>query len=218
MTLARPAPGIALIVLALGAGAASLRCTLLVDTGDLAGGAPLPDGGSSGSSGSSGGPDSSTPGEDGATPTPVVDAGSGVWPVNNHTYRVILRPGGIKYAAAKQQAVDDHHGYLATITSDEENLFVSALIARTDGALSGKNGPWIGAEQPATITNPSEGWTWVTGEAWGYTAWYPGEPNDKDEKENRINIFTTEKTRMTWGDFTETSDDSVPSFLVEIDP
>ena len=55
-------------------------------------------------------------------------------------------------------------GYLATITSAEENAFVFALI-RDNPALwahrpSGNSfGPWIGGYQPAGSSEPADGWT-----------------------------------------------------------
>jgi len=60
-------------------------------------------------------------------------------------------------------------GHLATLTSQEENDFVYTNLAVPSPYI-----PWIGATDEA-----AEGvWTWVTGEPWEYTKWYPGEPNN----------------------------------------
>ena len=62
--------------------------------------------------------------------------------------------------------------YLATITSQEENNFVSDLIAPLGHV-------WLGGYQPPNESNPSSNWTWVTGETFSYTNWdLPYEPND----------------------------------------
>jgi hypothetical protein len=37
---------------------------------------------------------------------------------------------------------------------------------------------WLGGSQAAATGNPEDDWTWTTGEAWEYTNWAPGEPND----------------------------------------
>ena len=60
-------------------------------------------------------------------------------------------------------------GYLATITSQDENDFVwNALVLN-----QGVDNPWLGGFQPAGTAEPLDGWEWVTGEAWIYTNWHP---------------------------------------------
>ena len=61
-------------------------------------------------------------------------------------------------------------GYLATATSLEENNFIATLGASTSA--------YFGGFQPPGTAEPAEGWEWVSGEAWSFTAWGPGEPND----------------------------------------
>ena len=40
-------------------------------------------------------------------------------------------------------------------------------------------GPWLGGYQdPADTPAADANWNWVTGESWGYTDWYPGNPDD----------------------------------------
>lgn len=65
-------------------------------------------------------------------------------------------------------------GYLATITSQEENDFIYSNLATTSPQV-----PWLGATDEV-----EEGvWRWVTGETWSYTNWYPGEPNNFCEED-----------------------------------
>jgi len=69
-----------------------------------------------------------------------------------------------------------YEGHLATITSASENLWLTATFGGDALHLH-----WIGAYQPPGSPEPDGGWTWVTGETWDYTNWFPpGEPNDRD--------------------------------------
>lgn len=68
-------------------------------------------------------------------------------------------------------------GYnLATITSQEEQNFLDSNIFSNDYLYQAF---WAGGYQDPITTNlPNLNWTWVTGEAWSYTNWLNGEPND----------------------------------------
>ena len=57
-------------------------------------------------------------------------------------------------------------GHLATITSAEEQAFIESLSSEHIGL-------WIGGYR-----DDAHNWYWVTGEAWGYTNWGEGEPNN----------------------------------------
>jgi len=63
--------------------------------------------------------------------------------------------------------------YLATITSAVEQSFISSNVF---GSLGGEY--WIGGYQNPIAPPANANWHWVTGEAWGYTNWSSGEPND----------------------------------------
>lgn len=96
------------------------------------------------------------------------------WSGNGHYYQAVSAPAGISWFAAQADAVSKG-GYLATIASAEENDFVFSLIDApeywifyADGWTSG---PWLGGYQPEGSPEPDGGWTWVTGEPWGYTHW-----------------------------------------------
>jgi hypothetical protein len=63
---------------------------------------------------------------------------------------------------------------LATITSLAEQSWLDSNLF---GSLEGEY--WIGGSQnPLGETVPTAGWEWVTSEAWSYTNWAAGEPND----------------------------------------
>jgi hypothetical protein len=84
------------------------------------------------------------------------------------------------------------NGYLATITSDAENQFVFQLINNQDtfwvrdSCGGSNNGPWIGGSDIAT-----EGqWEWITGEAFTYENWKPGQPDNAGGGENCLHFWT----------------------------
>ena len=86
------------------------------------------------------------------------------WTGNGHWYEVFVVPEPISWPDA-QAAAEDMGGYLATLTSAEENQFVFDLVCAA-GAWTHPaefaEGPWLGASDAA-----EEGvWQWVTGEPW----------------------------------------------------
>jgi hypothetical protein len=65
-----------------------------------------------------------------------------------------------------------HH--LATITNAAEQTFLNSSIF-----VSFRGECWLGGYQnPIDTKVTTANWTWVTGEAWFYTNWNGGEPND----------------------------------------
>jgi hypothetical protein len=76
-----------------------------------------------------------------------------------------------------------YKGYLATITSPEENSWIIenilSTISTSDTCL------WLGGYQLEGYDNPSEGWRWITGETWSWTNWNKGEPNDDSDYNER---------------------------------
>src|SRR5688572_30186585 len=106
---------------------------------------------------------------------------------NGHYYQVVLQPGVTwedAKTAAEQSTFNGVHGYLATITSPEEDQLIENL--RIQAAPGGYNAVWVGGSQTAGSTGPTAGWHWVNGEGpiattlaeGGYSNWQPGEPND----------------------------------------
>lgn len=105
---------------------------------------------------------------------------------NGHYYEAVLSTGDWNAANAAAQAAG---GYLVTITSSAENNFVRSLIDSSYYFLDGANneeGPWLGGLEIGGINN---NWGWVTGEAFSYTNWAPGEPSNGGGTEDRIQFF-----------------------------
>lgn len=125
--------------------------------------------------------------------------------------------------AAGSSIGDDSVGYLATITSIEEQSFVSQGLLPVGGRH--KNQVWIGGMQ-ATVPDqaPNQDWGWVrpsviTPESWDYANWAPGEPNDDngDASERYLAMWVHYYRdgfdhRGTWND--EDLSASVPSPII----
>jgi hypothetical protein len=116
------------------------------------------------------------------------------WGTNGHWYERVSTQtaglGGITWDDARAAAAAAG-GYLATVTSAEENLFLSTTEGlgweqdqwgtKFDNLL---HYHWIGCAQvPPGEETPGKGWTWVTGEAFAYVNWADGEPNDSPDPE-----------------------------------
>ncbi len=67
-----------------------------------------------------------------------------------------------------QQLAHQVHGEMVSITSQAENDFLKSAFYANTGFY------WIGARRT------SGSWSWISGEAWSFTAWAPGEPNGGD--------------------------------------
>ncbi len=150
---------------------------------------------------------------------------SSVWSsgpgANGHGYALYSASGGITWDAAQAYA-GSIGGYLATPTSSAENTFIymSLGIAGNnnvwflDGGSNNQIGPWLGGFQPAGSSEPAGGWQWVTGEAWSYTTWSPGEPNNTAGLENRLHFLGNNATRNSnWNDAAQSS--AIRGFVVE---
>jgi hypothetical protein len=131
------------------------------------------------------------------------------WPVaaggNGHLYEAVSVPEAITWTAASQ-AAEAAGGYLATITSQEENDFVFNLV---DDEIywhwngNAGEGPWLGGYQLDGASEPDGGWVWVTGEPLSYTNWDVVQPNNKYINENRIHFFGGDVGQTpvaTWND------------------
>ncbi|MFO0838082.1 MAG: thrombospondin type 3 repeat-containing protein [Phycisphaerae bacterium] len=105
----------------------------------------------------------------------AVPFGPVVNPANGHGYLRIDVNAGITWTASDAAATAMNYlggpGHLATITSAAEQSFVVAN-------LGARRGLWLGGIQPPGSPEPAGGWTWNTGEAWSYSIWSGGEPNE----------------------------------------
>lgn len=115
--------------------------------------------------------------------------GPAFFPDNGHYYDVILHPEGIDWYAAAAEARSLSHagliGHLATITSAEENDFITANLM----PWSPEKFYWLGGYQPEGSSEPAGGWQWVTGEPWSYSNWNPGEPNNARGDEDFLEVY-----------------------------
>lgn len=100
-------------------------------------------------------------------------------PANEHYYAVVRVRGGMTPATAEAnarnlRAPNGKPGYLATITSQAEwNWVKQKLLPPLNGATA-----LLGGKQTPLASEPGGGWTWTTGEAWSYTDWRPGQPDN----------------------------------------
>jgi hypothetical protein len=108
-----------------------------------------------------------------------------LWSGNGHYYDVVEGStkmswekardwaSGLTYTDASGQLFK---GYLATITSSQEDNFIASLhFTQTNYLLGGYQTP---ATDEATSDEKKADWHWVTGEKWQYTDWKSGEPNN----------------------------------------
>jgi hypothetical protein len=112
--------------------------------------------------------------------TPVLGAVPVLNDVDGHLYDAIAVDGGINWTDARAAAEGMGSGacqaYLASITSADENAFILANFSSVAPMIG--SGYWIGGYQPAETTPADAGWTWVSGEAFGYADWSAGQPDD----------------------------------------
>lgn len=143
---------------------------------------------------------------------------------NGHFYGVRLVSGGIHWDAAYREAKLSG-GYLATITSEEENDFITNFIVNNPNCWvvnpNGQDtGPWIGGYQPVGSPEPNGNWQWVTGETFGYTKWAGGIPSDSmgDDKvgESRLHLTRDNDLKCYWNDFPVTK--TTIAYIIEIEP
>jgi len=110
------------------------------------------------------------------------------WEVNGHYYETI--DGTFTWYEAKDLAGSlsclGIQGHLATITSAEENLWITNNL----GGLPALDGRWLGGYQLPGSSEPDGGWTWITDEPWDYTCWRSGEPGDQFDGEDFLSIHS----------------------------
>ena len=139
---------------------------------------------------------------------------------STHSYEAVAVPSGIAWTEANA-AANAAGGYLATITSQEENDFVFALIdaeafwhLRPNGILAG---PWLGGQQPDGSAEPDGGWEWVTGEAFSFVNWSSGEPDNMFGTQDRIHFGEMVGTRVSTWDDAEAGDSHLQGYVIEYD-
>jgi len=111
------------------------------------------------------------------------DGGNGHWyewvQINTTCYQALADAQGMGWEGMP--------GYLATITSAEEEAFVESFfppVSPPDFRC------FIGGYQLEGSVEPAGGWTWITGETWGYSNWGTNEPSDYPGGEWILEIAT----------------------------
>ena len=150
----------------------------------------------------------------------VLEAAPVEWPVgdggNGHYYEVVVVDPAITWGDAKTEAENTSYlgvaGHLATITSAEENDSVTELMA---GVVVEA---WVGGEQLPDSEEPDEGWTWITGELWDYDNWRSGEPNDNNDNESVLEVYSSDHPPYpsVWNDMSP--EDLMNAYVVEYTP
>lgn len=97
--------------------------------------------------------------------------------VNKHLYSVIDK--AMSFDSAKAYC-ENLGGHLVTITSSDEQQFISNIL-KSNGGLGDY---WIGA----TDSGQEGTWKWITNENFSYSNWNSGEPNNSGGNENYASI------------------------------
>lgn len=135
-----------------------------------------------------------------------------------HYYEIVSSPG-IDWLSAESAAEAltylGAQGYLATITSFEEDQFLDALRGSAMDL-------WVGGFQsPGSTLGAGDNWTWVNGEGSFpgnnlgpvYANWLPGEPNDFYGAGSEQYLTIAHDGAFGWND--EGSINNVSGFVVE---
>ena len=125
---------------------------------------------------------------------------------NGHYYFLYENTNVASYNDALEYCINNG-GYLATITSQEENDFVYSYIKRL-----GCESAYFGLSNASSEGN----WQWCTGENLSYTAWHSGEPNTENSNEDYA-MFYYKYNDGSWndGDFGESTINGGNSFICE---
>lgn len=129
-------------------------------------------------------------------------------PANGHYYLLVVLPTPISWQqaseAARNSSLHGMPGYLATITTEQENNFVRRRIYNAVARPSHYS-IWLGGfKLPTSDTSPpKQGWRWVTGEPWKFTYWAKGEPNNAGGTEDRL--IADGQRSCTWNDLRESA-------------
>lgn len=76
-------------------------------------------------------------------------------------------------------------GHLATVTSAEENEIIMSMLKDSSVNIS----PWLGGAD----FNKEGNWYWITGEPFSYTNWASTEPNNAENIEHFLALFSSGK-------------------------
>ncbi len=144
-----------------------------------------------------------------------------LWPTNaggnGHLYEVGHVTSGITWSNAEALA-ENAGGYLASVTSSDENAFVLGLVNANSNlwiinAGSGMAfGPWLGGVAGLGPSSPTN-WTWVNGDPFVFQNWGPLWP---DAHGNHLQLFSPALPfTNAWSDLPDAS--VAQSYVIEYD-
>jgi hypothetical protein len=148
------------------------------------------------------------------------------WADNGHYYDFV--PTSTTWHTARSQSEGltylGMNGYLATVTSANENAFLNTQYNNGQSSRFA----WIGGYQYDKLAEPAGHWRWVTDELWSYTNWGGIEPNNNNTALEDYAMFnigalfagTQGIQSGQWGDAIPTphSGDPVVGYFVEYGP
>ena len=99
-------------------------------------------------------------------------------PDNGHWYRRYIQYSGIRESWNDISAFAElQGGYLATLTSQQEQDFVYANFVSGSPSIDHDSLGGYSTYLTGGFLGSDNQWKWVTGEPFVYTNWHPGEPN-----------------------------------------
>ena len=152
-------------------------------------------------------------------------------------YAFVPAPDGVTWSEAQiatnliDAPASSQRVTLASLSSRTESDFVwsilpsSAFTATVPGGWL--FGPWIGGYQRRESPLYSEsrgGWSWADGDAFGFTDWVSGEPNNRYAGEDYVHLVRPNSASRGWNDLVNdpssvaTDRQTVPGFVVEAQP
>jgi YVTN family beta-propeller protein len=138
-----------------------------------------------------------------------------------HSYEFVSAPG-ISWQeakiAAEARSCNGIPGYLATITSAEENAFIANMPLPTNAWLGGTDqqgeGEWRWATGPEAGTQFWQGNSAGTPVGGAYTNWASGEPNDVNGGEDHLWMYSSFSAPHTVGQWND-DEDAADGYVVE---
>jgi len=136
-------------------------------------------------------------------------------PATGHFYEVVhvaLNWADAR-AAAQASTFSGVAGDLVTITSAAEQAWFEAFMV----AESPFEHVHAGGIQDPGGAEPGGGWGWATGEEWGFTAWYSGEPNQYNGT-NEDTMFIFAGVHAGGGKWADGPESQSRHYAIEYDP
>ncbi len=142
---------------------------------------------------------------------------------NDHWYEVVWNVGhSISWtsanAAATSSTLNGMSGYLATVTSAAEQLFLNAVNAAFTASSPFHSGTYTTAWLGATDRDSEGNWVWQNGEAFTYSNWYAegwGWPVEQPNGWIFQNYLAGWETGDKWGD--RANNGGLQKYVVEYD-